>query len=302
MVLVHGAEFSSAIAGDWMQWLLPAEGVGAFVYDKRGTGTSEGSYTQDFSLLADDVAAAVEHARRLGGTRVGRLGLRGASQGGWVCPMAALRVAVDFVLVVFGLAVSPLEEDREAGVAQMTAAGHGTEAVRKATEITDALARVLRGETDSFDQVDALCWRYRDEPWYADLRGNIFQLVKDIRGAERDRLLADALAWNTPLDHDPREILRALDIPQLWIVGADDLDAPPGETLRRLTALQVGGRNITAAIFEGAEHGMTLYETSNDGRRAATRHPAGYLPMMLDFAAGKLTDRYPGAKITARSP
>jgi pimeloyl-ACP methyl ester carboxylesterase len=288
VVLVHGAEFSSAVEGDWMQWLLPAEGVGAFVYDKRGTGSSEGSYTQDFELLADDVAAAVTNARRLGGTRIQRLGIRGASQGGWVGPMAALRSEIDFVLVVFGLAVSPLDEDREAAVAQLITAGHGPEAVRKATEITDAVARVLHRETDGFDELDALCTRYQDENWYADLRGNIFQAFKHLNGAERDALLAEVLTWRTPLDHDPREILRAVDVPQLWALGSDDLDAPPGETLRRLAALRAEGRDITTVVFDGAEHGMTMFETDSDGHRIATSYPAGYFQMILDFAAGTL--------------
>lgn len=299
IVLVHGAEFGSAVESDWMQWVLPAEGVGVFVYDKRGTGTSEGTYTQDFDLLADDVAAAVGHARHLGGRRVRRIGVRGASQGGWVAPMAALRVEVDFVLVVFGLAISPLEEDREAAVAQMAAAGHGPEAKQKATEITDALARVFRGETDTFDNLDELCLRYQDEPWYADMGGNIFPFFKDLRGGDRDKLLAEVSTWNTPLDHDPRAILQVLNVPQLWALGTDDLDAPPGETLRRLTVLQAERRDITTVVFDGAEHGMTLYQIDGAGQRVATRLPAGYIPMIVDFAVGALSQGYNGADITA---
>src|SRR6266568_3086574 len=59
VVLVHGAEDMSARESYALQRLLPAEGVGAFVYDKRGTGGSEGKYTQDFDTLADDVVAAM---------------------------------------------------------------------------------------------------------------------------------------------------------------------------------------------------------------------------------------------------
>jgi hypothetical protein len=50
MVLIHGSETDSARDFYPLQRLLPAEGVGAFVYDKRGTGGSGGKYTQDFSL------------------------------------------------------------------------------------------------------------------------------------------------------------------------------------------------------------------------------------------------------------
>jgi pimeloyl-ACP methyl ester carboxylesterase len=145
---------------------------------------------------------------------------------------------------------------------------------------------VLHRETDGFDELDALCARYQDQAWYADLRGNIFQAFKHLRGADRDVLLADVLTWRTPLDHDPREIIRAVDVPQLWALGADDLDAPAGETLRRLAALRADGRDITTVVFDGAQHGMTMFETDSGGRRIATSYPAGYFQMILDFAAG----------------
>jgi len=45
VVLVHGSENSSARDTYFLQRLLPAEGVGVFVYDKRGTGGSAGQYT-----------------------------------------------------------------------------------------------------------------------------------------------------------------------------------------------------------------------------------------------------------------
>jgi hypothetical protein len=64
-VLVHGSENSSARELYALQRLLPAESVGAFVYDKRGTGGSGGKYTQDFGVLADDAVAAMREARRL---------------------------------------------------------------------------------------------------------------------------------------------------------------------------------------------------------------------------------------------
>ena len=83
VVLVHGAERESARDSYALQRLLPAENVGAFVYDKRGTGGSEGKYTQDYDTLADDAVAAMREARGIAGTRCVRIGYQGGSQGGW---------------------------------------------------------------------------------------------------------------------------------------------------------------------------------------------------------------------------
>lgn len=135
VVLVHGAEHDSALDRYALQRLLPAEGVGAFVYDKRGTGKSGGTYSQDFSLLADDAAAAMREARRLAGPRAGRIGYQGGSQGGWVAPLAATRMPVDFVIVSFGLAVSVIDEDRQQMELEMRLKGYGPDVIAKALEI-----------------------------------------------------------------------------------------------------------------------------------------------------------------------
>jgi len=67
VTLVHGAEHDSARRFNALQRMLPAEEVGAFVFDKRGTGGSDCSYSQDFNLLADDAVAAMREAKRLSG-------------------------------------------------------------------------------------------------------------------------------------------------------------------------------------------------------------------------------------------
>src|SRR5262249_17685308 len=109
VVLVHGAERESARESYPLQRLFPAENVGAFVYDKRGTGGSAGKYTQDFETLADDAVAAMREAKRIAGARCARIGYQGGSQGGWIAPLAATRAPVDFVIVSFGLAVSVID-------------------------------------------------------------------------------------------------------------------------------------------------------------------------------------------------
>ena len=91
VVFVHGAERESARDSYALQRLLPAEDIGTFVYDKRGTGGSEGTYTQNFETLADDAVAAMREAKRIAGRRCARIGYQGGSQGGWVAPLAATR-------------------------------------------------------------------------------------------------------------------------------------------------------------------------------------------------------------------
>jgi uncharacterized protein len=99
-VFVHGSESTAAVDSSNRAFLMASQGIASFVFDKRGTGASTGVYTQDFELLAEDVAAAVREARKLSAGRVGRIGVAGFSQGGWVAPLAATKVPVDFLVLV----------------------------------------------------------------------------------------------------------------------------------------------------------------------------------------------------------
>lgn len=283
VVLIHGSEHDSARDFNPLQRQFPAEGIGAFVYDKRGTGGSTGHYTQDYLLLAEDAIAAVHEAKRLAGSRSGRIGYQGPSQGGWVAPLAAKIEPVDFVIVGFGLAVSPLDEDREAIALDVTRHGYGADVMAKAMEIADATAAILLSDfREGYDRLDAVRARYGKEPWFKYIHGDItFALLQMSQDQLRKR--GPELLPHLPAQYDPMPVLRNLDVPQLWILAADDTDAPSAETVHRLRALAAEGKPIATAVFPRTDHGIYEYETKADGTRMSTRHPDGYFAMMLDF-------------------
>jgi len=300
VVLIHGAERDSARDSYALQRLLPAENVGAFVYDKRGTGGSEGKYTQDFVTLADDALAAMQEAKRIAGRRCARIGYQGGSQGGWVAPLAATRAAVDFVIVSFGLAVSVIDEDQQEVALEMRLKGHTQEEISKALEVASAAEALFEsGFTKGFENFDAVRAKYRHEPWYKDLHGNYTHFILPYTAAEARAKFKDSLP-GTPFRYDPMPTLRAVEIPQLWILGEDDLEAPSAETSRRVKTLIVEGKPITLALFPHAEHGMTEYDVAPNGERVSTRYAPGYLVMMRDFARSRqLSDSY-GSSVIVR--
>jgi len=306
VVLVHGAEHDSALKDYFLQRLLPAEGIGAFVYDKRGTGASGGTYTQEFSLLADDAVAAVAEARKLAGERLSRVGFQAGSQGGWVAPIAANRTPVDFVIVCFGLAVSVIDEDQQEVEIEMREKGHSSAEIAEALEVARAAEAVIAsGFTKGFDQFDAVRTKYEGKPWYKDLHGNFTWLLLPHSEAEL-RAMAPRFDWGTPFHYDPMPTLRKGTTPQLWILGGEDYEAPSAETSRRIEGLIAAGRPFTLALYPHAEHGMTLFETTADGKRQSTRYPSGYFAMIRDFARdGRLHGPYGDAGLsteTDRSP
>jgi len=284
VVLIHGAERDSARDSYALQRLLPAANIGAFVYDKRGTGGSDGKYTQDFDTLADDAIAAMREAKRIAGTRCARIGYQGGSQGGWVAPLAATHAPVDFVIVSFGLAVSVIDEDQEEVALEMRLEGHSQEEISKALEVASAAEAVFEsGFTKGFERFDAIRAKYRNEPWYKDIHGNYTHFILPYTASEIREKGKDFI-FGTPFRYDPMPTLRAVEAPQLWVLGEDDLEAPSAETSRRIKILIAEGKPITLALFPHAEHGMTEYELASNGERVSTRYAPGYFAMMRDFA------------------
>ena len=302
VVLLHGSEHDSALTDYYLQRMLPAEGVGVFVYDKRGTGKSGGHYTQDFSLLADDAVAALSKARRLAGARLARIGYQAGSQGGWVAPLAANRASVDFVIVCFGLAVNVIDEDQESVELQLREKGYSADDIANARAVASAAEAVFAsGFRRGFENFDALRARYKSAPWYKDLHGDYTFFLLPHSQAELRAMRAE-FSWGTPFYYDPMPTLRANRVPQLWILGGEDYEAPSAETRRRIESLIAQRKPFTVAFYSRAEHGMTLFETGADGSRISTRYAPGYFSMIVDFAReGRLHGSYGDAEVTTRS-
>jgi len=247
----------------------------------------------------EGAVAAMREARRLAAARAGRIGYQGTSEGGWVAPLAATRASVDFVIVGYGLAFSVIDEDQQEVALEMRLKGHTSEEIARAEEVASAAEAVFEsGFTKGFERFAAVRAKYRNEPWYKDLHGNYTYLILPFSEAEL-REKGKAYVFGTPFRYDPMPTLRALKVPQLWILGEDDLEAPSAPTASRLKALAAQARPITLAVFPHAEHGIYEFERAPDGERENTRNADGYFALMRDFARdGRLRGPYGTSIVT----
>lgn len=293
VVMVHGSERTSALNSVYA-YALAAQGIAVFVYDKRGTGSSAGEYTQNFELLAADAAAALAQAKTMSAGHISRAGYFGGSQGGWVAPLAATRSAADFVAIGFGLVASPIEEDRE----QMVSEARELSLDAPAFELLDALSAatsrlVLSGFAQGYEELDKVRSQLARHPWskriHGEYSGEILHLTDDeLRRLGRARFDNVELIW----DYDSIAALKRVNAPVLWVLAEQDREAPIETTRAALLQLKKSGKPIDVYLFPDTDHGMMDFVANPDGTRKITRITDGYLRLLGDWIKGHVAGKY----------
>ena len=281
VVLVYGSGQDSAVTYNYVQHLLPLYDVAVFVYDKRGTGRSNGRFTVDFSELADDALAAVAYARKLLDVPGVPVGLMGESQGGWIAPLAAVRAPADFVVVSYGLAISPLDEDRYEVFGELRAKGYDDSVLTKGRELTAITGRIMLSRfTDGLEDLRKFKAAHADEKWLNEVEGDFTGPLLRSPDEQFTELRA-ALGFDAILDYDAQAALRRVRVPMLWVVAGKDTEAPSAPTLEFLRALQPAPPQLDIAIFPNADHGI-LEEGEQNGQPYA-RQSAGYFDLLAHW-------------------
>lgn len=294
VVFAHGSEATGWIDRARAPYLLLARGVSVFVFDKRGTGLSEGQYTQNFPLLSRDLVAASTEAKRLSGGEYGRFGLIGLSQGGWIAPMAANDTNADFISIGYGLVTDLREEDAAQVVNDLLDAGFGEEELAKAKQLTDATALIASsGYKQGLQALDKARDAYKNEPWYAYVKGGytgtfLQKTTKDL--AENGIPFYDSL--NIDWSLNPMEVMKSVNVPQLWIIAAEDREAPVDLTMKRLNSLKRMGKPIDIYMFPDTDHGMWEFTVDDSGNRHYTKVTEGYYDLLADWAFGRKLSQY----------
>jgi hypothetical protein len=293
VVMVHGSERTSPLSSVYA-YALAAQGISVFVYDKRGTGASEGEYTQNFELLAADASAALAHARTMARGRFGRSGYFGGSQGGWVAPLAAARSHADFVAIGFGLVASPIEEDREQMISEARALGLKNDALALIDRLSAATSHLLMsGFTVGYEELEQVRRELARTSWSQQIHGEYSGEMLRVPNEELQRIGRARfdnleLIWN----YDAVAALQRVNVPVLWILAGEDREAPIETSRKALLDLQAAGKPIDVYLFPDTDHGMVEFVTNPDGSRTATRITDGYLRLLGDWIQQRADGTY----------
>lgn len=298
VVFAHGSGDAAMASGVGRPWpysfdFLAAQGVSVFIFDKRGTGESGGTFNMNFHRLASDLAAASTEARRIAAGRFGRFGLYGVSQGGWVAPLAAKEAGADFIIVAVGAVYSPIEEDSEEVVMELRRKGYGEDILAMARHVTDATGAVRASNHETgFERLAEVKKLYGDEPWFSEINGEFTGWMLKASDAE---LRAYANPREIPWQHDAVAVLRSVSVPQLWMLAGEDDEAPSHLTIERLRMLQGEGKPIQMVVFPNTDHSLLEFVDRPDGTRSYTVFPEGLFRLDADWAKGCLNPPYGSA-------
>lgn len=220
--------------------VLPPAGIGVVSFDRRGEGESTGDASRGrFQLQVDD-ALAVRDA-----IDVGRVGMWGFSQGGWIAPLAASQSErVAFVVGVASTGVTPSAQMMYATTAQLRLAGYGDDVVDRALDLRRRFEdsvhdRPVDEEALRDDLVAAL-----DEDWFQHL-----WLPPTTFDEEGKRLYIEEM------DFDPEPIFADVNVPALLFLGERDSWSPVPESVKTWRRAKPDAEVV---VIPDAEHDMTL--------------------------------------------
>jgi pimeloyl-ACP methyl ester carboxylesterase len=248
VVVLHGASSPSSKLPLYrhLEEILAPLGINVFVFDRRGSGASEGGSegSHDFEILAEDGRAA---ARALGldvHVDPERTGYWGISQGGWLALLAASKDdKAAFAIAISAPMTTPDVQMNFAVANILRIHEYPDSVIEQAVNARKAVDSYLRGNVDRATAQQALD-SVRGQPW--------FSLIY------MDDKLTDPKnsSWLRQMQFDPIPTVDRVKAPILIVYGQSDPWIPVELSTARLKSLAAKHTNLEFKIVDGADHTM----------------------------------------------
>lgn len=280
VIVAHGSGDDAATRTYPMADFFPPNGIATLIYDKRGTGQSSGTFTQDFVLLADDLVGAAAWLATQDGIDASHIGVSGYSQGGWIGPLAAARGDnLSYVVANYGMVDSPRVEARVEAEDRFRHLGYDAAVVAEVGELADASIDAMASGYRDWARFDATAERFQDRTWMNDLDYPVSDFLRWPHWAVRvvaPWVSEPGLRW----DYNSMDALDSLaqrGIPSAWLIASDDSSAPNAFTLAEIERRAARGEPVSLHVFEHTDHGFLRYVENADGsRQYLNYHPDAY--------------------------
>lgn len=255
-------------------------GIACLVYDKRGVGDSTGKWKEvGFWELAEDGVEGAHFLQKRADVDPKRVGMFGISQAGWLIPMAASRSKdIAFIVVISGGAVKVEREGYWDYEYAMRKKGFSEADIKEAIDFM-RLENAVTRTGEGYDELRARWKEVKTKPWYPNL-GYVIPTPPKNKSRDWYRRVMD-------IDHVP--IVKSLDIPALWLQGADDETFPAEEAVKILEDIKrEGNKDFVIKVFPKAMHGIHL-PPAPDSPFPFRTYAAGYFDTISDWLKQKVT-------------
>jgi len=260
---------------DHLKSEIPKHGIAVLVFDRRGSGGSQGNFeTSDFNDLADDVVSAVEYLESRIDINKSKIGLHGTSQGAWIAPIAAAKKPeIACMVAVSASGVTPAEQ-MDYGVAfHLERDGYDGSVIDKVIELRTLVNEYFRGHA-SREHVAIELGCYESEPWFE--KGYLFpslELPVDIKQSK----------WHYEMDYEPLSIWKNVHQPTLFLFAEIDEWVPIETSMRNYLSATAHLTDVTIHRTSGTNHLMSVSRDENvlDISRE-------YLDVLLDWLKSRL--------------
>lgn len=229
-------------------------GVASLAFDKRGTGSSGGSWTtSSLDELAGDALAAIRYLKMEEGIDPARIGFWGISQAGWVAPRAAARSNdVAFMILISGGGASPRESELYSYRRAFEEVGLSEAERSEGLAVLDDYFRYLatgEGRAELVERLKAL---------EANRESQLYMLAE--RLGQVLPSLENRPNWSWVANYDPAPDIAKVTCPVLLLFGDRDREQPTELAVERWReGLKAAGNDdVTLMIFPGAGHGIRM--------------------------------------------
>ncbi len=245
VILLHGSDQSGRDSWTYrgLAHVLAQNGIAALMYEKRPAETMNSGSA--FDRLTEDAVAAVAFLKKRPEIDPSKIGLFGASQGGWIAPLAASRCKdASFAILHAGPAVSVWDQETHRVQYSMQADGLPRGQIDQAVTFTkDVFAFVRSGS--GWSDLALRTKKIEKQSWAKYLQVP----------ASRE----DAMEWRTQ-EFDPKTALSGIACPVLAIFGEEDTMVPPAENVALMERYlkKAGNPSSKIVVFENVGHDMEL--------------------------------------------
>lgn len=275
IILIQGADDSTRDMGYLIPYFV-AHDLNVVTYDQRGTGVSSGNwrYTSPQSK-ADDILAIIGRLNGDPAVDPDRIGIWGASNGGWVEPIVAKNYSVAFMILKSApsqsIASNVLYE------IEQVLREHGKfspEQIAAAISFERTMLTSVASNSD-WNAAGAALSSAKSEPWFPYVR-----IPPGMTIPPPAPILA---ALQASLMYDPSVTLAQLRVPTLALFGALDKNVDAADSAARYRELfkTAGNPDFTVRVFPNADHILVASATGYEEEPLLPVRYTGYPEAMI---------------------